>query len=41
LEDLGFEVDDKGEYFEVSAAKNRYKDINIEEDLIEEISRVY
>ena len=41
LKDLGFEVLDQDEFFKVSASKNRYKDINIEEDLIEEISRVY
>ncbi|MCD5382704.1 phenylalanine--tRNA ligase subunit beta [Candidatus Gracilibacteria bacterium] len=41
LEKLGFGIQDKGEFFEVKIPGFRFKDIEIEEDLIEEIMRVY
>lgn len=41
LTNLWFEVSVKKWIFNVIVSKNRYKDINIDDDLIEEIARVY
>ena len=41
LEDLGFTVSAQGETFEVTTPFFRLKDMDIEEDLVEEIIRVY
>ncbi len=41
LTNLGFEIENKKDSYELKIPDFRFKDINIEEDIIEEIARIY